>query len=397
MIKTNAKDVAMHIDPLSWSASMRLLWGNTVQVGDGSPDGYMPSRKAIPCVILPVVSVSDPERFQDGMQELAACKWYEGVPLPDNSNLITAETLGYTVLMDDDRKYALKITKDIPPHQPVIIHCKFSFLDVRTDQLIDIERQVMLRTVTYDANLYHLQLADTPSVTIIAPLEETGCGESPWLHTVSAQLFSGKSEIADAKAVYSWTIFDDRTHSFRNFTADEKQLMVKGETTKSLQFDARFFEKAVFCCTAKPTGQDVPDFVTNDLLKAKCAVQVKMPDTLEADIDCFKGFRVGPRMNTEVGYKVLLKFNKGDIPVEKYGLFRIKWRAIDAANNNKAIDLGEGPEIRFVPEELGYTRKSIVRVQADVSIRTHSGFMVNSSNKAILTADGKLLITNIYK
>ena len=396
MIKTNVEDLDVHIDPLSFAVSMRILSGNTVQIGDGSIEGYMPSRKFIPCKILPEIHASDPEEFQDGLQKIASCKWYEGQPLADDSNVITASTEGYEIIMTEEEKYALKVKKDFPPFMPQVIHACFSFLDIRTGVMIDVERQITFSTVPFDAAMLHVQPDDTPVMIQIDPLMENDCGESPWWHNASVQLFSGINKVEDAKVTYHWQIMDEVSKKFRDFTADEKEYLVKGQETRTISFDARFIEKICLRCSA---STEVPGthVVDDALLQVIFNAEVRLPHTMEGRVVQLKYFRLGPRMNEEVAYKTEFFYNKGEIEDAKAGLFKIRWRVQDINGLHPEMEIGEGQTVRFVPRDLGFDRKSHVMVSASVLGWSCMAFKKDSNGNAIVNSKGEYLTIKTYK
>ena len=87
-IQTQPKDVQVHIDPYSFLAEIQVLSGNPVQNYNKDTNDYEPDRSLIPCVLMPYISVQDPEGLMNGSQAITGAEWYEGAPKSDGSNRI---------------------------------------------------------------------------------------------------------------------------------------------------------------------------------------------------------------------------------------------------------------------------------------------------------------------
>ena len=93
-IQTQPKDVQVHIDPYSFLAEIQVLSGNPVQNYNKDTNDYEPDRSLVPCVLMPYISVQDPEGLMNGSQTITGAEWYEGAPKAATASL-TMMTMPY--------------------------------------------------------------------------------------------------------------------------------------------------------------------------------------------------------------------------------------------------------------------------------------------------------------
>lgn len=204
-LKTRAQSVITTVDPLSLHYGINAVSGNTVQTYNNESKEYEPDRTLVPLILSPYVEVYDPESVQNGKQTPMAVEWYDGVPAKDYSNRITA---GDNYEIGDGTvtcfpKDALKVKKNVPADNPMQIYCVVKFTDKRTQQTVRVEMNVKLYTTVYESRNYKVTV-DCPPSWKIDPLKETD-----WLHTLTAQLYSGSTAVDDAHAAYWWQVRDE--------------------------------------------------------------------------------------------------------------------------------------------------------------------------------------------
>lgn len=395
-IKTQSRDVQVHIDPYSFLAEIQVLSGNPVQNYNKDTNEYEPDRSLIPCVLMPYVSVQDPEGMMSGSQKITGAEWYEGAPKADGSNRIVDNDY-YAISATGKPAYSLTVKKNIDYNKPVELHCIFSFTDKRKNTQEKVERSIPLRTSLFDSNNYSLKI-DRPKGWTINPLEVVPNSKGEWLYTITAQVHSGEDKVADANAAYWWQMLDGTT--WRDFTDDELEVFVTGKTNgvwgKTITLDARFFRNiSVRVRGAYYTGSR-PASPTSDEMQATTSIKVEMPSTLRAEIRQTKGVKLTARMNTTVGFECLLSYNKQLIGTDKDDLFIIDWTAKSAKPGSSAVNVGRGRSIEFVPSNYSFDPMYQISVNATIKLRVVTA-LVTSGDKVVTTNDGKLVITDKYE
>lgn len=401
-IKTRPKDIPVHVDPFSFMAGIKVLSGNTAQTYNQDTKEYEPDRSLVPCLLMPYVEASDPEGYMNGSRDITGCEWYEGAPKADGSNRITAETAGYVVSDTGTPKYSLKVKKNIGAGSPVEIHALFTITDTRKNTEVTIERSVPLYTALYDTKVYNLRLTDQPASWVIDPLRVAATSKGEWLHTVSAQLYSGREAVADAHAAYWWEVMDiaGGDTAFRAPTPDELEVCISGKDssgnwTKSLTFDARFFRNVAFRCRAAYHSGSRPSSPSSENLQAATAVKVEMPRTLRAEIRQRSGVKVSPSLSTNVSFECVLTDNRQVIPSSKDNLFDISWHASSGKAGTPDKKIGSGRTITFLPSSLGFDKAYGMSVYASVRLYAVTA-LVTSGGKA-MTQNDTLVITKKYE
>ena len=401
MLKTNTYEASVHADPLSFAAGLQVLSGQTVQTYNRDLSEHVPDRTLVPLVLLPQVSVSDPDRQQTGDRPLNTVEWYEGAPKADKSNLITA---GTDYEMGDGTvagfpEHALKVKKNVDPDTPIELFCLFTVTDKRTQTDVLFERSIRLYTAVYDSKNYSVKL-NCPRGWTVTPLAETDAADGSWMHALTAQLYSGSDPVPDANAAYWWQVNDSGT--WRGIDQDDLDLWITGQNAdgtwgKTLRFDARmlapsasFRVRAAYYEGARPTAPQ------NEELQAEATVKMEMPPSLQAAIRQTKGMKVRPGMTSPVGYECLLSYNKGPVAEGKYSLFRIRWKAKSAKSGASVVELGEGRTVEFVPAQKGFDPKHALAVYAEVLMFAGQA-VVMSGDSALTDASGNYIVADTYE
>lgn len=397
-IQTQPKDVQVHIDPYSFLAEIQVLSGNPVQNYNKDTNDYEPDRSLIPCVLMPYISVQDPEGLMNGSQAITGAEWYEGAPKSDGSNRIVNND-DYVISATGKPTYSLTVKKNVDYNNPIELHCIFSITDKRKNTQEKFERSIVLRTSIFDSNNYSLKI-NRPKGWTINPLEVVPNSKGEWLYDITAQIYSGEDIVADANAAFWWQILDGTT--WRDFTDDELEVFVSGKNadgtwSKTLTLDARFFRNiSVRVRGAYYTGTR-PSSPTSDEMQATTSIKVEMPGTLRADIRQTKGIKINSRMNTTVGYECILSYNKQLIDSSKDNLFIIDWLAKSAKAGSTAKNVGRGRTVEFVPSAFSFDPLYPISVYASVRMYAVTALVTTSDNKALTTGDGKLIITSKYE
>lgn len=391
-IKTQAQEAIMHLDPFSMVSDIRVLSGNPVQNYNKDTEEYEPDRSLVPCLLMPYVSIVDPEGTMKGEQAITGVEWYEGSPLPDGSNRISGSP-DYIISDTDTPKYSLKIKKNIDPNVPVEIHAIFTFTDKNRNEAVTVERSIILRTSLFDSQNYSVKL-DVPKGWSVDPIRVQPDASGKWLYKINAQLYSGKEVVKDSNAAYWWRILD--SGAYRDFTQEEKNLVVSGENTKTLTIDARFIQNASFQVRAAYyEGSVRPQSPTCDELQQTTTVNVSMPHTLRISQRQTKGYKVKISQNTLVGYEVVITDNKEIIGPEHDNLFNIVWKGVSTRPGSIEKVIGNGRNIEFTPEEVGLEARYPFKVWAEVELyRSHSTTL---SEGKLLTDDNKAVIAVKYE
>lgn len=400
-IRTNTYEASVHADPLSFAAGLQVLSGQAVQTYNRDLSEHVPDRALVPLVLLPQVSVSDPDKQQTGDRPLNTVEWYEGAPKSDKSNLIAAGT-DYEIgdgTVSGFPEHALKVKKNVDPDTPVEIFCLFTVTDTRTQTDVLFERSIRLYTAVYDSKNYSLKL-DQPKGWTVNPLVETAAADGTWMHTLTAQLYSGADAVPDANAAYWWQVNDGGT--WRDIDQDDLDLWIDGRNAdgtwgKTLRFDARMLApRASFRVRAAYYEGTRPTAPQSEELKAETTVKMEMPPTLHAAIHQTRGMKVKPGMNDPVAYECILSYNKGQVPAAKYSLFRIRWKAKSAKSGTAVVDLGEGRTVEFTPSHKGFDAKYALSVYAEVLMFAGQA-IVMSGDAALTDASGNYIVTDTYE
>ena len=219
-IQTQPKDVQVHIDPYSFLAEIQVLSGNPVQNYNKDTNDYEPDRSLIPCVLMPYISVQDPEGLMNGSQAITGAEWYEGAPKADGSNRIVNND-DYVVSATGKPTYSLTVKKNVDYNSPIELHCIFSITDKRKNTQEKFERSTVLRTSIFDSNNYSLKI-NRPKGWTINPLEVIPNSKGEWLYSITAQVYSGEDIVSDANAAYWWQVLDGTTSvSYTHLRAHE--------------------------------------------------------------------------------------------------------------------------------------------------------------------------------
>ena len=181
-IQTQPKDVPVHIDPYSFLAEIQVLSGNPVQNYNKDTNDYEPDRSLVPCVLMPYISVQDPEGLMNGSQTITGAEWYEGAPKSDGSNRIV-DNDDYAISATGKPTYSLTVKKNVDYNSPIELHCIFSITDKRKNTQEKFERSIVLRTSIFDSNNYSLKI-NRPKGWTINPLEVTPNSKGEWLYSI---------------------------------------------------------------------------------------------------------------------------------------------------------------------------------------------------------------------
>lgn len=386
-INTNVKDISVHVDPISFIADIEVLSGNTAQTYNQDTKEYEPDRSLVPCVLMPYVQVSDPEGVMNGNRTITGVEWYEGVPKSDGSNRI-ANGENYVISDDGTPTYSLKVKKNVEANTPIDIFAIFTVTDTRKNTEVKVERSVSLYTALYDTKVLNMRLMDQPKGWFIDPTREKADSSGGWMHTITAQLFSGKEEVPDANAAYWWEINTDNS-TWRQITQDELDIFIfgkdsKGNWTKSLTFDARFVRTAAFRCRAAYYTGTRPSAPELENLQVTSTVKVEMPKTLRASIRQISGAKINASMSTNVKFECVLTDNKQVITYNDK-LFSITWKAKSGKAGVSDKEIGKGNTISFVPSSLGFEKAYSMAVYAEVKMYAVT---------ALVTSGGKVMISN---
>lgn len=386
-INTNVKDISVHVDPISFIADIEVLSGNTAQTYNQDTKEYEPDRSLVPCVLMPYVQVSDPEGVMNGNRTITGVEWYEGVPKSDGSNRI-ANGENYVISDDGTPTYSLKVKKNVEANIPIDIFAIFTVTDTRKNTEVKVERSVSLYTALYDTKVLNMRLMNQPKGWFIDPTREKADSSGRWMHTITAQLFSGKEEVPDANAAYWWEINTDNS-TWRQITQDELDIFIsgkdsKGNWTKSLTFDARFVRTAAFRCRAAYYTGTRPSAPELENLQVTSTVKVEMPKTLRASIRQLSGAKINASMSTNVKFECVLTDNKQVITYNDK-LFSITWKAKSGKAGVSDKEIGKGNTISFVPSTLGFDKAYSMAVYAEVKMYAVT---------ALVTSGGKVMISN---
>lgn len=396
-IETPIQDVQVQIDPYSFLAELQVLSGNPVQNYNKDTGKYEPDRSLVPCLLMPYVSVQDPEGMMNGSQVITGAEYYEGVPKADGSNRITPATAGYVISDTGTPTYSLKIKKNISYDNPLEIFSIFFFTDKRRGTQEKVERSIILRTTLFDSNNYSLKL-DKPKSWSLNPLDFVVDANGCVKHSVKAQLYSGSTAVADANAVYWWDVFENGT--WRNFTDEEIELFVDGKNAdgswgKTITLDVQMFKNIAIRCRAAYYSGVKPSSPSVASLQDTTSIKIEMPPTLKVKPSITKGIRLSARMNTPVGYEAVVSYNNGIVAQSKNKYFKFEWYCRSAKPGSAATKVGEGRAIEFVPSTYGFDPNYNIGIWCKMYL--YSQMQMVMSGTAAVTSGNKLVISTKYE
>lgn len=396
-IITKQKDISVHVDPISFTADIEVLAGNTVQTYNNETKEFEPDRGVVPCLIMPYVVVSDPEGIMNGKQAITNVEWYEGAPQTDGANRITSGKGGYVISDADTPKFSLKVKKNVEPNVPMQIFALFTIVDSRNNTEVQFERSINLYTALYDIKNYALSI-DQPKSMTIDPLRVTPSEDGKWLHTITAQLSSGMKPIPDNNAAYWWQI-NENNGGWRDISPDELDIYISGKGadgnwTKALTFDARFVRNTAFRCLARYYEGERP-ISTDSTLSVSAVVSVQMPRSLDVLIRQLSGSKINASLTTPVGFECVLMDNRQIIPADKDHFFHITWKVHSAKPGVADAAVGTGRVISFVPSSLGFDKRYAMSIYAEVKLYAVTALV--SQGGKVLTSGGKAVTTSKFE
>ena len=397
MIETPIQDVPVQIDPYSFLAEIQVLSGNPVQNYNKDTGKYEPDRTLVPCLLMPYVSVQDPEGMMNGSQGITGVEWYEGTPKVDGSNRITASTAGYVISDAGTPAYSLKVRKNIAYDKPLEIFSIFSFTDKRRNTQENVERSTILRTTLFDSNNYSLKL-DKPKSWSVNPLDFVVSASGHVLYSVKSQLYSGSTAVADANAVYWWDVFENGT--WRNFTDEEIEVFVDGRNAdgswnKTITLDVQMFKNIAIRCRAAYYSGAKPSSPVSASLQETTSIKVEMPPSLRVRTVQTKGIRVDVRMRTTVAFEAVVSYNAGIVAQSKSNYFKFEWYCKSAKPSSSAIRVGEGRTIEFVPSSYSFDANYNIGVYCKLYLYSLAQIVV--SGAAAVVSNNKLIIAYKYE
>lgn len=385
-ITTQQKDISVHADPISFLADIEVLSGNIAQTYNMDTKEYEPDRAAVPCLLMPYVVVSDPEGMMSGKRTVTGVEWYEGAPKADGSNRI-ANGDHYIISDEGTPAYSLKVKKNVPVNSPMQIFAVYTITDTRKNTEVKIERSINLYTALYDTKNYSLRI-DQPKSLTLDPLREKADSSGRWMHTITAQMYTGLQAVADRNAAYWWQI-NENNSGWRDITQDELDIYISGKGsdgnwTKSLTFDARFVRNTSFRCMARYYEGTRPT-MADASLNVVCAVNVQMPKSLNVQIRQTAGSKVSAAMNTTVKFECVITDNRQVVGTDKDKLFSITWKGHSGKSGVSDKVIGTGRTISFVPSSLGFDKAYGMSIYAEVKLYAVT---------ALVTSGGKVMVSN---
>ncbi len=394
---TQTDSVRVKVGNLSLLSGIRIISGNVVQAYDNDKNEWEPDRSLVPLVMLPYIEVSDPENVQGGAQALTGVEWYEGVPKKDFGNRIVA---GKDYKIGDGTesgipKYALVVMKNTPAGTAEDIYCIAKFTDSRVGQTRNVTLSVTLRASKYEASNYTLRL-DCPIDVEIDPMRET-----QWLRTATAQLYCGKKAVDDAHAAYWWQTREGNGE-WTDITADDGKLwadcMANGVYKKTLTYDAKMFEGVIFRVRAAYYDGKRPTQPTDAALKAEFMVNVRVRDSITAEMYKTKGLKMAYDFSDNVGFKVRVFDNAKEFDDDKVAeMTQVIWKAKSRKAGSQQVTLDSGVDMAFVPKDKGFDKAYGVDVMAEVKTYKKHVILTDDDGKYLTDDDGNVLIAPIFE
>lgn len=424
------------LDALSITGNLLVLQGSTSQIFYGATNEFESDRRYVPCILFGSVSAYDPTGFVNGEQVLTEIEWYTDVPDPLNSNKIenpSAQILSSTdaqsspalwrsvdFLISDGSnapwcsgvpRWGLIVHKNVPYNETMQVYGLMKFLDRRTGITVKKVAAMSFATEYFD-NISLRVEGNKPEDWVMDPMtfpEPVTSGhdilDEPWTRTFSAQLKRGDNNVPDAEACYLWTVKDaGETLGWREMSTDEKNILgISNDKVKQIQLDARLVMDGISLrCYAKQRTSGAawssPLSVNNPFWE--CRMSTKMSDRISVVTKQTAGFDQSPRMDKACTYTAEILYLNKAVPSNKYGLFRILWKATDMANGT-VYTVGEGTSLTFVPNRYGFQYPAGFSVYAEASLLKAVAIIVDESDSNCIITDetnqNEIVIDGVYE
>lgn len=387
MIQTQPEDLSVYVTPISFLCELKVISGNTVQNYNQDTKEYVPSRALVPCLIMPMVSVYDPESMMNGQRTITGVDYYEGAPKADNSNKIITGT-DYIISDTDCPTYSLKVKKNIPVYAPIEINAVIYFVDTRTNTEVNVFRSIALYTNYYDSKNYSVKL-DQPKTITLNPLVAVENANGNWGLTLNAQLYSGAEAVADANAAYLWQVLENGT--WREIDPAEDFFMdspeSKGTWGKSIIIDYRCFKSLSIRCLAKYYADTYPTSIDETENRYEVTINVKMPD-LYFETRRTKGGKIAANLSTAVKFELLV-FNKSTNAqvLGKNDFFQVTWKGKSSTAGSTANVLGNGMTIDLAPSQAGVTTTAPLSIWAEIKTYSEHYAIVDDADDTTYICD----------
>lgn len=399
-IKVNPTQIHVSVDPLSINGSMKILSGNTVQSFNRDSQEYDPDRTLVPLIMMPAVSVIDPEGVMSGNQQITGIEWYEGEPKVDGQNRITNDTQGYEIgdgKVTGFPKFALKVKKNMDINKPVNIHALAVFNDKRLGKEVVIDFSETLYTTYYDSRSFALKIMNQPENFTVNPLQKEVDDKGNWKVPINIRLYSGTNPVEDEHAAYFVRILDNG--KYRNLNEEEIQMILvsgyeNGSWNRNIVLDARMFRRISLKFLAAFYENNKPQAPQNEELSCNVSIKVEMPHSLAFSTAVTKGGKALYGYRNEIGRKLIIQDNK---KIVTYGtLFKTDWFAQSAKPGENEKFIANGESMEFIPAQAGMDKDYPVAIYPSVAL--YAGHAMITEGETVVTDnDGTIIIDPFYE
>lgn len=352
---------------------MRELAGSPTQKYDATTDSYNADRTLTPFSLAPLFSVSDsggelPEG--DYTAQLVNCVW-----------TVTGRTNGHAPVLGTDYTVnavtkVLTLSCNLDPDTHGKVAFTADFIDPRRGDVLKVAWEETLSCVSVTDWKLTLQ-TQWQQRTDLVPWKSRGT------FPVTVQLYNGDTELADAKAVYQWQIYE--SSAWRNVDRQQDFWCRGGEQTKAISVAHEYVGKILIRCLAWSVSE-------TDRVPAKAKILAFMLRRYygfyDDDLDILEGAYVFPETTRAVAEAYVENHHGGRIAQPtRYFDMEILYNRGDGTGWWHVChgDRGEVPRSMFPVDDTA------VHYFAPV-VRELSAFVPLTDSGKVLTVDGKVLV-----
>jgi len=407
-MKIQGSDIVIQHDPLSYATGYVFLQGSPHQTYDTQSMQYDPSRAVVPLVIMPWVSVNDPNGEYSGQCNLNSVtaiyrKMVNGAWV--DVNIDGSEPTKYFISDGTTQqgvtapRGAVVFLMNVPPAEVSAIIITANVVDPLDGLLKAWENTVDLQTKTATTTQYTLRVDDGVVANGSFDPRDVQKTNGKRLLTLAVQLYADNVEVADADAVYFWYHFVNGQYIP---ITDDDQLWLRtpflDNTTHELpnviQVELDHFDQLRLMVSASPIGDTRP--TEPDFLHGAERIYFDYKRVCRKDVEGFVIGDVGIKLidNEDIQRSILLRDKNGDIAnaaVDEH--FRIDWYL---RNNNSSSYVSRGRSIAGKARtDFRATHNNVTTLMPKVYfMKCWKAIMFN--NKYLVDGSGKVVTGQDY-
>lgn len=385
--------IDVQVDPLTIASGYKILNGNIIQTYNRETAEFSDDRTLIPLILMPDINILDPHGKMSGVAVLTGVEWYEGVP---SASTLISNSADYEISAAGAPQYSLKCKKNVDVNTPLEVYYKAYFTHVELNKAVSVEGVIPLRTSYFDATNYNVKLNQPQSFTV-DPTRATLNAKGFIEVSLSAQLYSGTDEVADANAAYFFFVLENS--NWRLITADDVFVLSGlsgGRFSKNLVINASLFELASFKVAAVYYDSTYPAAAADNAVQDVTTINVSLPASAEGKIRVTKGQYIAPDVDQSIECEAWIEDNTGIIlnPDKYYMCFwYCKLNTVGATEKQ----IGHGFSLSTTSQAIGVTNIQGAMIYAKIYETSCYKLKVNEAGKVLVNNLGEALVIKTIK